>query len=156
MNITATLIAQILAFLILIWMVNRLLWGPMIKALEERRKRIADGLAAAEDSKKGLVEAEAEATQTKQQARADAAEIIASSEKRAQEIVEEAKTAAREESERIKTAARAEMDRELEQAKEQLSKRVAELVVTGAERILAKEVDHDTHTSAMKDLESKI
>lgn len=156
MNINATLIAQILAFLILIWMVNRLMWGPMINALEERRKRIADGLAAAEDSKKGLAKAQAEAVQMKREAQTQAADIIATSEKRAQEIVAEAKTAAREEGERIKVAAQSEIARELERAKEQLSQRVAELAVAGAERILAKEIDRNTHAVALKELEGKI
>lgn len=156
MNITATLFAQIAAFLILIWMVNRLLWGPMTAALQERRRRIADGLSAAEESKRHLAETEEKVARMEREARTRAAEIITGSEKRAHEIVEEAKAAAREEGERIKTAARHEVDRQVEQAREQLSHQVAQLAVAGAERILAREIDRSAHVDALKGLEDGI
>ena len=156
MNITATLLAQIAAFIILIWMVNRLLWGPLTEALEKRRARIAEGLSAADKSKQELADAEVRVAEIEKEARSNAAEIIANSEKRAQEIIKGAKATAREEGERIKQAAQSDIDQQLEQAKESLSKQVSELAVMGAERILQKEIDRSVHTDALKDLENRI
>ena len=89
MNITATLLAQIAAFIILIWMVNRLMWGPITQALKKRQENISEGLLAADKSKKELADAEVRIAEMEKDARNNAAEIIANSEKRAHEIIEE-------------------------------------------------------------------
>ena len=101
MNITATLIGQIVAFVLLIWFVNRVLWEPMSKMLEDRQKRIADGLAAGEKGHHELELAEKRAVESLREAKAKANEIILQAEKRAGEIVEEARMGARAEGERI-------------------------------------------------------
>ena len=135
MNITVTLIGQMAAFVLLIWFVNKVLWGPMSALLAERQKRIADGLAAAEKGKHELELSEKNATEAMHKAKLQAADIIAQSEKRASEIVEESKTNARTEGERLITAAKAEIEQEVNRAKEQLRVQVAAIAAAGAEKI---------------------
>ena len=156
MNITATLIAQIVAFLLLIWLVNRLLWEPLTEALEKRRQKIADGLAAADQGQQDLSEATTRVSELEQEARGSAADIIARAEKRGVEIVAEAKTTAQEEAVRIRQAAEAEVQQQTAQAKESLRRQVSELAVMGAARVLDKEVDLATHRDALKDLEQQL
>ncbi len=156
MNINATLLIQIVAFILLIWFVNKVLWGPLTKLMAERQKRIADGLSAAEKGKHELELAEQRAKDVLKDAKAQAANILAQAEKRANEIVEDAKIKAQEEAERIKTAAQAEIEQEIAQAREQLRQEVAELVVTGAEKILQKEVDAKAHEKLLNSLVQSI
>ena len=156
MNITATLLAQVIAFVLLIWLVNRYLWGPLTAALEQRRKQIADGLASAEQGRRDLEDAKTRAGEIEEQARGKAARIIAHAEKRAREIEEEAKARAREESERIKHSAQSEIDQQLTHARESLRRRVSEIAIAGAARILKKEVDAAAHAAALKELEEHI
>ncbi len=156
MNITATLFGQIIAFVLLIWFVNRLLWGPMSKMLEDRQKRIADGLAAGEKGRHELELAEKRAKESLHEAKAKASEIIAQAEKRASEIVEEAKGEARAEADRIKAQASAELDQQVNRAKEALRAQVSSIAVAGASKILKKEIDAKTHESLLKDLVAQI
>lgn len=156
MNITATLFGQIIAFVLLIWFVNRLLWGPMSKMLEDRQKRIADGLAAGEKGRHELELAEKRVKETLHDAKAKASEILAQAEKRASEIVEEAKGEARAEAERIKAQANAELDQQVNRAKEALRAQVSSIAVAGASKILKKEIDAKSHESLLKDLVAQI
>lgn len=156
MNITVTLFGQIAAFVLLIWFVNKVLWGPLNSLLAERQKRIADGLAAAEKGKHELELSEKRARELLQDAREQAAGILAQSEKRASEIVEEAKADARTEGERLITAARAEIEQEVNRAREQLRSQVAALAAAGAEKILRREIDRKAHDELLKDLVSQI
>lgn len=156
MNITVTLIAQMTAFILLIWFVNKVLWGPMSAMMEARQKRIADGLAAAEKGKHEQELAEKRAKQTLKESKEKAAEIIAQAQKRAGEIVEEAKGAAKSESDRIVSAANAEIEREVNQAKEALRGQVASLAVAGAEKVLKREIDAKAHDTLLKDLAAQI
>ncbi len=156
MNITASLFAQIAAFVLLIWLVNRYLWGPLTAALEQRRQQIADGLASAEQGNQNLADAQVRTAEMKEQAQSKAAEIIAHAEKRAREIEEEAKTKAREESERIKQSAQSEIEQQIAQARESLRRQVSNIAVAGAARILQKEVDATVHAAALKELEDRI
>ena len=156
MNITATLIAQIIAFVILIFMVKRLLWGPLTEALQKRRDNISEGLLAADKGKKELVEAQQKITQIEADARTHASEIISNSEKRANEIIEEAKLTAEQESQRIKKVAQSDIDKQVEQARQTLSSQVSKLAIIGAQRILEKEIDQNVHTNALKELENRI
>ncbi len=156
MNISATLFAQVAAFLILIWLVNRFLWGPLTGALEERRRKVAEGLAAGEQGRKDLEEAQARARAAEDEAREKAAGVIAQAEKRATGIVEDAKVTAREEAERIKHAAQGEIERQVLQARESLRREVGALAVAGSERILRREVDSGAHAAALKELESRL
>ena len=156
MNITATLIAQIIAFALLIWFVNKVLWGPVTKMMADRQKRIADGLAAADKGKHELVRAEERAKELLKDAKSQAAEIIAQAEKRGNEIIEESKHAARSESDRIRAAANAELEQEVNRAKEQLRGQVAGIAVAGAQRILSREIDAKAHDALLKDLVAQI
>ncbi len=156
MNITVTLIGQMVAFVLLIWFVNKVLWGPLSKMMGDRQKRIADGLAAADKGKHELELAEKRAVDVLKDAKGQAAEILAQAQKRATEIEEEAKEKARAEADRIVAAAQAEIDREVNQAKEQLRSHVASIALTGVERILKKEVDAKAHNALLTDLAAQI
>ncbi len=156
MNITATLIAQMIAFVLLIWFVNKVLWGPMSAMLAERQKRIADGLAAAEKGKHDLELAEKRAKEELQTAKAKAAEIMAQAEKRANAIVDEARVNARAEGERQLAAAQAEIERETNRAKEQLRGQVASVAMAGAARILKREIDAKSHGEVLNDVIAQI
>jgi len=155
-NITATLIGQILAFVLLIWFVNRVLWGPMSRMMEDRQKRIADGLAAGEKGKHELEQAEKRAKEVLHEAKEKASEIIAQAEKRASEIVEEAKDDARTESARLITAANSEIEQETNRARETLRAQVSTLAVAGAGKILKKEIDAKAHESLLNDVVAQL
>jgi F-type H+-transporting ATPase subunit b len=155
-NITATLFAQIVAFALLIWFINKVLWGPVTKMMADRQKRIADGLAAADKGKHEMELAEERAKELLRDAKNQAGEIIAQAEKRGNEIIEESKQAARTEGERIKTTAQAELDQEVNRAREQLRSQVAGIAVAGAQRILNREIDAKAHSDLLKDLVAQI
>ncbi|MEJ2630283.1 MAG: F0F1 ATP synthase subunit B [Acidihalobacter sp.] len=156
MNITATLFAQILTFGLLVWFVKVTLWGPMTKMLEDRKTRIAEGLAAAERGRHEQELAEKRAEEHLREAKQQAAEIIAQAQKRASEIVEEAKTEAEAEGSRLKAAAEAEIVQEVNRAREQLRGQVVQLAVVGAGRVLEREVDAAAHDKALEDLVAQI
>lgn len=156
MNINVTLFAQVLAFVLMIWFVNRVLWGPLTGLLAERQRRIADGLAAAEKGRHDLELSERRALELVQEAHARAAELLAQSEKRASEIVEEAKAEARVQGERLITAAQAEIERESNRAREQLRAQVSSLAAAGASKIIKREIDRKAHEDLLKDLVSQI
>ncbi len=156
MNVTATLIGQMLTFAVLVWFINRFLWDPMTKMMEDRKKRIADGLAAAERGKHEQELAEKHAKEVIHEAKQQAAEIISQAQKRAAEIVDEAKGNARTEGERLLTAANAEIQQEVNRAKEQLRGQVVSLAVAGAGRVLNREIDTKAHDELLKDLVAQI
>jgi len=156
MNITVSLFGQMAAFILLIWFVNKVLWGPLSGILAERQKRIADGLAAAEKGKHELELSEKRAKDDLKQAKVQAAEIISQAEKRGSEIVEEAKDNARQEGERLLVAAKAEIDQEANRAREQLRGQVAGIAAAGASKILGREIDENAHADLLKDLVAQI
>jgi len=149
MNFNMTLFAQAAAFLLFIWFTIKFIWPPVIRAIEERQRKIAEGLAAAERGKQELEQSSKRAAEALKEARAQAQEIIAQAEKRAAELVEEGKVSARVEGERIITGAKAEIDQEVFRATETLRARVAELAVQGAEKILRREVDAKAHADLL-------
>ena len=149
MNITATLIGQSIAFFLFVWFCMKFVWPPIMKALDERKRTIADGLAAGEKGRHELELGHKKALETIKKAKGDAAEVIALAEKRAAEIADEAKQHAKAEAERIVTAARADIEQEINRAREHLRAAVAELAVTGAARILEKEVDAKAHAKLL-------
>ena len=155
MNITVTLIGQMVAFILLIWFVNRVIWGPVSQMLD-RQKKIADGLAAADRGQHDLELAEKRATDILKDAKNQAGDIITQAQKRAGEIVEESKDTARAEGEKLITAAKAEIERESNQAAEQLRGQVAAIALQGAEKVLRREVDANTHSDMLKDLAAQI
>ena len=156
MNINLTLIAQLVAFAVFVWFTMTYVWPPLVKALADRKARIADGLAAAERGAHEKELAQERAKETLQEAKKQSAEIVARAEKRAAEIVEEAKDKALVEGERLVTAARAEIDQETNKAREVLRTRVAELAVAGAEKILRKEIDADAHKGIVESVAEQI
>ncbi len=151
MNVTATLIVQIFTFALLVWFIMRFLWGPLTSLMEERQRRIADGLAAAEKGKHDLELAEKRATDVLRKAKAQASDILAQAERRAAEIVDEARGEARVEAERILTAARSDIEQERNRAREDLRASVGNLVVMGASKILEKEIDARAHARLLAD-----
>ncbi len=141
MNINATLFGQLIAFVIFVWFCMKFIWPPLTKALQDRQKKIADGLAAAERGEQDKKLAQDRAKQELREAKAQAQEIITQAQKRAGTIVEEGKEGARVEGERLLTAARAEIDQETNRAREQLREQVAKLSIAGAQKILQREID---------------
>lgn len=156
MNINLTLFAQAAVFAAFIWFTVRFIWPPMLRAIETRQKQIADGLAAAEKGRTDLVQAEKQVGEIVQGARTRAQEILSQSEKRAQEIIEEAKQAARAEGERLVAGAKAEIAQEVVRAREQLRGQVAALAVSGAEKILAREVDAKAHAEMLASIQKQL
>jgi len=155
-NITATLLGQILTFAVLVWFIQRYLWEPLTTALADRQKKIADGLAAAERGEHEQELAQKRAAERIAEAKQQAAEIVTQAQKRASEIVDEAKDNARAEGERLLTAANAEIDQEVNRAREQLRGQVVSLAVAGAGRVLEKEVDPKAHQKLLADLVAQI
>ena len=149
MNINLTLIGQLLAFVVFVWFTKKFVWTPIIAALNERKAKIADGLAAAERGQHEQELAKERAVEELKKAKGQAAEIINQANKRANEIVDEAKENARSEGERILAAAQADIEQETNRARETLRARVAELAVSGAEKILRREINADTHSEVL-------
>ena len=156
MNINLTLFGQLFAFVVFVWFTMKYVWTPIMGALETRRKEIADGLAAAEHGQHEQELAKERAKDVLQTAKAQAAEIVTQSQKRAAEIVDEAKDNARTEGERLITAAQAEIEQETNRAREHLRERVAELAISGAEKILRKEINAEAHGDIVEALAKQI
>lgn len=156
MNINATLLGQTIMFIMFVWFCMKFVWPPIMAALSERKKQIADGLAAGERGKHELELASRRATESLHEAKQKAAEVIAQAEKRASQIMEEAKNSAKEEGERLVAGAKAEIDQEVNRARETLRQQVADLAVAGAEKILRREVDAKAHAELLTTLKNEI
>jgi len=156
MNINATLIGQSFVFLIFVLFVMKFIWPHLVAALDERRKTIADGLAAAEKGRHEHELAEKAAEKHIKLAKEQAAEILAQAQKRAGEMVDEAKGDAKAEAERIRTAAAAEIDQEVNRAKEHLRQQVAGIAMAGAAKILKREIDVKAHGDLVNELIAQI
>ena len=156
MNINLTLIGQSVTFFFFVWFCLKYVWPPLVKALEDRKNAIADGLAAAERGKHDLELAKQHVADELKEAKNKAADILAQAQKRAAEIVDEAKGDARTEGERLLQAARAEIEQEVHQAREQLRSQVATLAVSGASKNLQREIDDKAHDDLLKDLAAQI
>jgi F-type H+-transporting ATPase subunit b len=156
MNINFTLFAQAAVFALFIWFTAKFVWPPVVRAMDERRKKIADGLADAERSAKSLDEARQQAVKVHAEARAQAQSIVADSERRGQSIIDEAKAQAKVEADRMVAAARAEAAQAMQQAKSTLRDQVAVLAVAGAEQILRREVNAQAHAQLLNDLKAKL
>ena len=156
MNLNSTFIIQCLVFFALAIFTMKFVWPPLIKALDERRAKIADGLSAADKGNQSLKDAEAKIAKLEADARARAADIVAQTEKRAQALIEEAKAQAKAEGERLFAAAKAEIDQEAQRVKTQLRDQVAALAVAGAEQILKKEVNAQAHGDLLAQLKAQL
>jgi F-type H+-transporting ATPase subunit b len=156
MNINLTLLGQAISFAIFVWFCMKYVWPPIVRALEEREARIADGLAAAERARQELEQAQQRASQLMQEGKDKAQDFVAQAQKRADEIVEAAKAAAREEAERIRLAAAAEVEQNRNRAREELRGQVARLAIAGAEQVLMREVNEQAHREVLDKLAASL
>lgn len=156
MNINLTLFAQLIAFVVFVIFCMKIVWPPIMAALNERQKKIADGLAEAERGMQQQEIAEQNAEKQLSEAKQQASEILGQAQKRANEMVEDAKSVAVDEGNRIKEAAHAEVEKEVNRAKETLRTQVSTIAVAGAERILKKEINASSHQDILDDLASQI
>lgn len=141
MDINATLIGQSIAMVVFVWFTLKFVWPPLNNAIEERQKKIADGLAASERAEKDLEKAHEQVAAELNQAKADAAEIIEQARKRATKIVDDETQRGHEEREKIIASGHQEIEAERNRAREELRKQVAMLAVAGAEKIMQREID---------------
>jgi len=155
-SITGTLIVQMIVFLILVGFTMKFVWPPIAAALDERARKIADGLAAADKAKADLAAADRRVEEELTKARNQTATLLADAERRAQAIVEEAKARATEEAARIVAAARADAEQQTVKARDMLREQVAALAVKGAEQILRKEVNAGVHAELLSRLQTEL
>ena len=151
-----TLVIQGLAFFAVAWLVMKFGWPHIIAAIEERQQKIAEGLAAADNSQKALAQAEEQASEALKEARAKANEIIEQAHQRANQIVDAAKAEAIAEGARQKALAQSEIDAATNRAREDLRKQVSVLVVTGAEKLLHREIDASAHKALLDELAAQL
>ena len=156
MSITGTLIIQVIVFLILVGFTMKFVWPPIAAALDERARKIAEGLAAADKAKAELAAANKSVEADRAKTRGEIAGLMADAERRAQAIVEEAKGRATEEANKIIAAARTEADQQTVKAREALREQVAFLAVKGAEQILRKEVNPGVHAELLQRLQTEL
>ena len=156
MNINLTLLSQAVAFGIFIWFTVKFVWPPLMKALEERQKTIADGLAAAERGKADLAEANQRVEAELAKSRNENQTRLADAERQAVVLIEAAKKDAEAEKARILAQAKAEAAQEAQRAKETLRNAVADLAVKGAEQILKREVNAGAHAELLNKLKAQL
>lgn len=156
MDLTVTLIIQGLAFFAVAWLVMKFGWPHIIAAIEERQRKIAQGLAAAEKSERSLLEAKSSATEIIKEARVQAAKIVEQANRRSNEIVDEARGVAIAEGQRLVADARQEVALESTRAREQLRKEVATIAVAGAGKLLGREIDARAHADLLDKLALEI
>jgi len=155
-NINATLIGQSVAFFIFVMFCMKYVWPPVITAMRERQKKIADGLDAASRAARDLELAHDKVAQQLREAKTQAAEIIEQAKKRGTQIVDEARDQARVEAERVKAQAQAEIEQELNSIKDALRTQLGGLAVSGAEKILGATIDQNAHAELVSKLAAEI
>lgn len=156
MNINFTLIAQALAFAALIWIIATKIWPPLMTAIEERQQKIAEGLAAADNAQKNLAQADAKVAEELKVARAKANEIIEQAHQRANALIDAAKADAIAEGARQKALAEAEIIAAANRAKEDLRKQVSLLAVSGAEKLLKREINANDQKALIDELAAQL
>lgn len=156
MSINATLLVEVIAFLLFIYSFRRFLWAPILVAMQARDTRIADGLAAAERGQHDLENAQARASDLLKEAREKSLEIVEHANRRASEIVEEAKSHAMVERERQVEAAKADIEQEVRGAQEALRAKFSGLAIEAAERIIRREIDPAVHQSLLDELAERL
>ena len=156
MNFNATLFGQLLAFLFFVWFCMKYVWPPMLAALEEREKEIADGLDAASKGRRELGEAETKKSEIMEAAKKDAAEILSQANLRANQVVEDAKEKAQEEADRIKVSAEKDVLQSMNKAREGLRSEVAILAVAGAEKLLKAEINQESNSALIEEIANEL
>jgi len=152
MGINATLLGQMIAFGIFVWFTMKFVWPVISQAMEERQRRISEGLAAAERGRRDKEEAESFKNEILKEARAKANEMIEQANRRASEIIEESRETARAEGERQLKQAQAQIEQEMNRVKRDLQKQVVALAISGATRVLEREVDAKAHNDLLNDI----
>jgi F-type H+-transporting ATPase subunit b len=155
-NINLTLIVQMIVFATLILITMKWIWPPILQAMDDRQRKIAQGLAAAEEGEKELSQARDKADAIIREARERATHIIEQAEHRASDLVEQAKGAARSEGARILTAAQQEIELDATRAKESLRREVAGIAVGAAAKLLGREIDARAHADLLDKLAAQI
>jgi F-type H+-transporting ATPase subunit b len=156
MSINITLIGQMITFALLVWFVMEYVWPILFNALEERKKKIADGLAAAEKGHEEMLLAEQKALGLLKTAKDQSSEIVNLAQKQASDIVAESKNTAKKEGDRLILAAKAQIEQEVMQTKEGLRKEVAALAVVAAEQILTAEIDKTKHQEIVEKISGRL
>ncbi len=156
MNFNATLIGQSIAFAFFVWFCMKYVWPPIVAILEERQKKIADGLEAAERGQKDLGLAQENVVKQLQEAKQQSAEILDQASRRASQIIEEAKEQGREEGKRMIASARAEIEQETYRAKEELRSQVSAIAIAGAEKILERSIDQAANEGILSKLAGEL
>lgn len=156
MNINLTLFMQAVIFAVFIWFCARFIWPVLMRAIGERQKQIADGLAAGEEARQSLSRAEKQIAEMLSEAKTRASDIVAQGEKTRTETVDQARTDAKTEGDRLIAAAKAEIEQEVSRAKEALRNQVADLAVAGASQILKREVDAKAHADLLAALQKQL
>jgi F-type H+-transporting ATPase subunit b len=155
-GINLTLFGQMLTFLVFVWFTKKFVWPPVMQALEERRARIAEGLAAADRGQKALENADAQVAERLREARQQASQIIEQAERRGAELVEEAKDNAQAAGDRMLAQARAELEQDVNRAREALRGQVAAIALSGARQLLEKEIDAGAHRDLLDRLAGQL
>ena len=156
MDINMTLLGQTIAMIVFVWFCMKFIWPPIITAIEERQKEIADGLAAAERGQQSLDKAKAESDEIVDDARKQATQILDQAHARANEIVAEGKADGIKERERQLAAATAEVEQETNRAREELRGQVSAIAVASAEKILRREIDAEAHEDILSKLAAEL
>jgi len=155
-DINATIIGQTIAFAVFVWFCMKFVWPPIIKAIEERQKKIADGLSAGERAQKDLEKAQEDIAEQLKEAKQQAAEIIEQAKKRGAKIVEDETQRGHEEREKIVASGHEEVEAERHRARGELRKQVAVLAVTGAQKIIEREIDENAHRDIVEKLVAEL
>ncbi|GAD81107.1 F0F1 ATP synthase subunit B [Vibrio ezurae] len=156
MEMNATLLGQAISFAMFVWFCMKYVWPPIIEAIEERQKKIADGLSAAERAEKNLNLAQANASEQLKEAKRTATEIIDSANKRKAQIIDEAREDAQAERQKILAQAEAEVEADRSRARDELRKQVATLAIAGAEKILERSIDKDAQKDILENITAKL
>ena len=156
MNLNATLFAQLGVFFILAWFTMKFVWPPIMKALDERAGKIAEGLAAADKAKSELAHTEKRVVEEMRKAREGATEVRAGAEKQGAQLIEEARADANRIIAQAREAAEAEAAVAAQRAREELREQVAQLAVAGAERILRREINAQVHAELLANLKAEL
>lgn len=156
MNLNATIIFQMLVFFVLAWFTMKFVWPPLTKAMDDRRQKIADGLAAAEKGKADLAQAQARVSLMEAAAKTENHARVAEAEKQAAALIDQARREAEAEKARIVAQARQDALQEAQRVRETLRGEVAVLAVKGAEQILRREVDAKAHAELLDQLKAQL
>ncbi|CAM5181810.1 F0F1 ATP synthase subunit B [Oligella ureolytica] len=156
MNLNATLFFQVIVFFVLVWFTMKFIWPPLIKAIDDRRQKIADGLAAADKGKADLAQAQSRIAEIETAAKTENQSRYADAEKQAASLVEAAREEAEQERARIIAQAKQDAGVEVARLRDELRDEVAALAVQGAEQILRREVDAKTHAELLDQLKAQL